>query len=119
MLRLVAVLAVGAVGNASAQLAVTQPTEKLLVLPLPVSAAADSATSIAVTDAVRERLSSLARYKVLLVTKSKMCEALAASGFPCDGRMDARQAEQLARFLDRKSWTLGALSHNSSTLTAQ
>jgi hypothetical protein len=64
-------------------------------------------------------LSSLARYKVLLVTKSKMCEALAASGFPCDGLMDARQAEQLARFLSVNSWTLGTLSHNSSTLTAQ
>src|SRR5260370_21368592 len=48
-----------------------------------------------------------------------MCEALAASGFPCDGLMDARQAEQLARFLSVNSWTLGALSHNSSTLTAQ
>ncbi|HYS21544.1 MAG TPA: hypothetical protein VEO73_10695 [Gemmatimonadales bacterium] len=119
MLRLVAVLAVCAVASAPAQLAVTQPTEKLLVLPLMVSSAADSATSIAVTDAARERLNSLARYKVLLVSKSKMCEALAASGFPCDGLMDARQAEQLARFLSVNSWTLGALSHNSSTLTAQ
>src|SRR5712692_9047465 len=117
-MRLVAVLAVGAAGSASAQLAVTQPTEKLLVLPLTVSAAADSAASIAVTDAVRERLSSLARYKVLLVTKSKMCEALAASGFPCDGLMDARQAEQLARFLGVNSWTQGALTHNSNLLTA-
>ncbi len=118
MLRLVAVLAVGAAGSASAQLAVTQPTEKLLVLPLTVSTAADSATSVAVTDAVRERLNSLARYKVLLVTKSKMCEALAASGFPCDGLMDARQAEQLARFLGVNSWTQGTLSHGSSALTA-
>src|SRR5256712_8178215 len=118
MLRLVAVLAVGAAASASAQLAVTQPTEKLLVLPLAVSAAADSAMSIAVTDAVRDRLGSLARYKVLLVTKSKMCEALAASGFPCDGLMDVRQAEQLARFLGVHSWTLGTLSHNSSLLTA-
>ncbi len=119
MLRLVAVLAVCAVASAPAQLAVTQPTEKLLVLPLMVSSAADSATSIAVMDAARERLNSLARYKVLVVSKSKMCEALAASGFPCDGLMDARQAEQLARFLSVNSWTLGALSHNSSTLTAQ
>src|SRR2546425_501169 len=118
MLRLVAVLAVGAVGSASAQLAVTEPTEKLLVLPLAVSSAADSATSIAVTDAARERLNSLARYKVMLVSKSKMCEALAASGFPCDGLMDARQAEQLARFLSVNSWTMGTLSHNSSLLTA-
>jgi tetratricopeptide (TPR) repeat protein len=119
MLRLVAVLAVGAAASAPAQLAVTQPTEKLLVLPLMVSSSADSATSIAVMDAARERLSSLARYKVLLVSKSKMCEALAASGFPCDGLMDTRQAEQLARFLSVNSWTLGTLSHNSSTLTAQ
>src|SRR2546425_6617732 len=118
MLRLVAVLAVGAVGSASAELAATQPTEKLLVLPLAVSSAADSATSIAVTDAARERLNSLARYKVMLVSKSKMCEALAASGFPCDGLMDARQAEQLARFLSVNSWTMGTLSHNSSLLTA-
>jgi tetratricopeptide (TPR) repeat protein len=119
MLRLVAVLAVGAAASAPAQLAVTQPTEKLLVLPLMVSSPADSVVSIAVMDAARERLGSLARYKVLLVTKSKMCEALAASGFPCDGLMDARQAEQLARFLSVNSWTLGTLSHNSSTLTAQ
>ena len=36
-LRLVIVLALGAVTTASAQLAITQPTEKLLVLAIPVA----------------------------------------------------------------------------------
>jgi tetratricopeptide (TPR) repeat protein len=118
MLRLVAVLAIGAAGTAPAQLAVSQPTEKLLIPPLSVSAAADSATSIAVTDAARERLGSLARYKVLLVNKAKMCEALEKSGFQCDGMMETRQAVQLANFLGVPSYTLGSLGHTASGLSA-
>ena len=80
-LCLVVALMAGAAGTASAQLAVTQPTEKLLVLPF-VAAAADSAMSIVVTDAVRDRIAQVAKYKVVVVTKAKLCEALTASGFP-------------------------------------
>ncbi|HMA39134.1 MAG TPA: hypothetical protein VKP10_03595, partial [Gemmatimonadales bacterium] len=60
--RVFAVLTLGAAVGAQAQLAVQQPTEKLLVLPLPV-APSDSATSIATMDAARARLVQLARYK--------------------------------------------------------
>jgi len=119
MLRLVAVLAVGAVGAAPAQLAVNQPTEKLLVLPLVWSTAADSAAAIGITDAARERLGQLARYKVLLIPKNKLCEALGASGFPCDGLMEPRQAEQLARFLTVPSYTLGTLGHSTASYAAR
>jgi Tfp pilus assembly protein PilF len=119
MLRLVAVLAVGAVGAAPAQLAVNQPTEKLLLLPLVWSTAADSAAAIGISDAARERLGQLARYKVLLVPKAKICEALKASGFPCDGLMEPRQADQLARFLSVPSYTQGTLGHSTASYAAR
>ena len=114
---LVAALMAGVAGTTAAQLAVQQPTEKLLVLPFMV-ASADSATSIALSDAVRERIGQLAKYKVLVITKAKLCEALQASGFPCDGLLDDQQAKQLARFLNVQAYVTGTLAHNGSTVVA-
>ena len=114
---LVVALMAGIAGAAPAQLAIQQPTEKLLVLPL-TAASADSATSIALSDAVRERIASLAKYKVLVITKAKLCEALTASGFPCDGLLDEQQARQLARFLQVQAYVTGSLTRSGSTLTA-
>ena len=118
-LRLVIVLALGAVTTASAQLAITQPTEKLLVLAIPVAAPADSAASVQAMDLARERLIALARYKVLTVPKPKICEALGASGFPCDILMAEQQASQLARSLSVNAYTTGLLSRNSASYTAR
>jgi len=56
-----------------------QPTEKLLVLPLVVKTPADSAFSIAVMDVAREKLGSMAKYKIQVIPKAKLCEALKAS----------------------------------------
>jgi tetratricopeptide (TPR) repeat protein len=117
-LRWVTVLTLGAVTSAPAQLAITQPTEKLLILPLAVTTPADSATSIAVMDIARDRLIALARYKVLTVPKNKICEALTQSGFQCDILLSEQQAAQLARSLSINSFTVGSLSH-SATLTAK
>ena len=114
---LVVALMAGIAGTAPAQLAIQQPTEKLLVLPLTASSA-DSATSIALSDAIRERIAALAKYKVLVITKAKLCEALTASGFPCDGLLDDQQARQLARFLQVQAYVTGSLTRNGSTLTA-
>ncbi len=114
---LVVALMAGAAGTSAAQLAVQQPTEKLLVLPFMV-ASADSATSIVLSDAVRERIGQVAKYKVLVITKAKLCEALQASGFPCDGLLDDQQAKQLARFLNVHAYVTGTLAHNGSTLVA-
>ncbi|MBI1967106.1 MAG: hypothetical protein HYS40_03870 [Gemmatimonadetes bacterium] len=104
---------------ARAQLAVTQPTERLLLLPLGVTTPADSAASVQVMDAVRERLATLARYKALIISKAKLCEALQASGFPCDGLLDEQQAQQLARFLTAHAYTTGALAKSGTTWTAR
>jgi hypothetical protein len=104
-------------GAASAQLAVQQPTEKLLVLPLNVKSAADSATSIATTDAARARLEQIAKYKVLVIPKAKYCDALKASDFSCDVLLDETQALLLARFLNVNAYTTGTLDH-SGGLTA-
>ena len=116
-LGLVVALMAGAAGTASAQLAVQQPTEKLLVLPF-AAATADSATSIALSDAVRDRISQLAKYKVVVITKAKLCEALTASGFPCDGLLDEQQARQLARFLSVQVYLTGSLTRSGAALTA-
>ncbi|HTR78045.1 MAG TPA: tetratricopeptide repeat protein, partial [Gemmatimonadaceae bacterium] len=104
---------------AHAQLAIQQPTTKLLVLPLSVSTAGDSATSVAVMDGARDRLTALARYKVIVVPKAKLCDALKASGFPCDVLLDDAQAKLLARLLNVNAYTTGLLARPSATLGAR
>ena len=123
--RLVAVLALGAASVASAQLAITQPTEKLLLLPLPGIAAGDSAASIAVMDLARDRVQQLARYKVQNIPKSKICEAYQSFGFSCDpspsGAMyivDQSQAGQFAKSVGVNSYDVGSFSHTGSLYTA-
>jgi tetratricopeptide (TPR) repeat protein len=105
-------------GMARAQLAITQPTTRLLVLPLTVGTA-DSATSIAVMDATRDRLAVLARYKVIVIPKAKLCEALQASGFPCDLLLPDAQARLLARLLSAHAYTTGTLAHSGAALVAR
>jgi tetratricopeptide (TPR) repeat protein len=118
-LGVVVALLAGAMETSAAQLtAPQQPAEKVLVLPF-MAPAGDSALSIAVSDAVRERLGQLAKYKVTVVTKAKLCEALQASGFPCDGLLDDQQAVQLARFLQVQAYVTGSLARNGTTLAAQ
>ena len=116
--RLVALLAFAGVATAPAQLAVTQPNQKLLLLPLAVHAAGDSVTSIQVMDAARDRLIALARYKVLVVPKSKLCEALTASGYPCDVLMQDGEAGQLARFLQVNAYNTGWLQRSGAKVSA-
>jgi tetratricopeptide (TPR) repeat protein len=117
VLRLVGGLVVVMAGAASAQLAVQQPTEKLLLLPLNVKSVADSAASIATIDAARTRLEQIAKYKVLVIPKTKYCDALKASDFACDVLLDETQALLLARFLNVNAYTTGTLDH-SGALTA-
>jgi len=114
----VALLVVAGVATAPAQLAVAAPSQKLLLLPLTVRAAADSLTSIQVMDAARDRLTALARYKVLVVPKSKLCEALGASGYPCDVLMQDGEASQLARFLQVNAYNTGWLQRSGAKVNA-
>jgi tetratricopeptide (TPR) repeat protein len=122
--RLVAVLALGATSVVSAQLAITQPTEKLLLLPLPGISAGDSAASIAVMDLARDRVQQLARYKVQSIPKSKICEALLSFGFQCDAQqagamyiLDPSQAAQFAKSVSVNSYDVGSFSHTGSQYT--
>ena len=94
-----------------------QPTVRLLILPFQASAA-DSATSIALSDAVRDRVNALVKSKVMVVPKPKLCEALQQSGFPCNGLLDDQQAKQLARFLQVHSYTTGSFGKSGTTLNA-
>jgi tetratricopeptide (TPR) repeat protein len=103
---------------AQAQLAAQPPSEKLLVLPLSVKTPADSAVSIAVMDVARDKLGQLARYKVLVVPKPKLCEALKASDYSCDVLLDESQARQLAQFLGVNAYTTGTFERSGSTLVA-
>lgn len=106
-----------ATGTASAQLSAHQPTEKLLVLPFS-AAPADSAAGIALSDGLRERLANSAKRWVVVIPKAKLCEALKASGFPCDGMLDDQQAAQLARFLQVDAYVTGTFQRDGSTLKA-
>jgi tetratricopeptide (TPR) repeat protein len=117
--RVLAVLTFGAAVGAHAQVANTQPAEKLLLLPLWAATPRDSAASIATMDVARARLVQLARYKALVIPKAKICEALTQSGFPCDGMMSAVQAGQLARALGINSYTTGEMQHAGSQLVAK
>jgi tetratricopeptide (TPR) repeat protein len=119
VLRVLAVLTAGAAGSLAAQLAAPQPTEKLLILPMSITTPADSAASIATTDAARARLIALARYKVNVTPKQKICEVLAQSGFGCDVLITAQQAEQLAKALGINSWTSGLLTHSGNLYVAR
>ena len=116
---LVAVLAAGSAASAVSQIAPQQPTEKLLIVPLPVAGGADSLTSLRVTDLTRERIDRIARYRVQVIPKAKICEAMSASGFPCDVLMDQQQARQLARFLDADAYVTGVLSREGGSLLAR
>ncbi|HEU5260914.1 MAG TPA: tetratricopeptide repeat protein [Gemmatimonadales bacterium] len=118
ILGLVAGCVLAAAAGAPAQLAIQQPTHKLLVLPLAVKNPADSAVSVAVMDAARARLAQLAKYKVLVIPKTKLCEALKASDFPCDVLLDDSQAQLLARFLNVNAYTTGTLERSGGTLRA-
>ena len=119
VLRILAVLTAGAAGGLAAQLAAPQPTEKLLVLTLSVTNPADSAASIATTDAARARIISLARYKVNIIAKTKLCEVLQQSGFGCDVLITPQQAEQLAKALGINSYTGGVLTHTGNLYIAK
>jgi tetratricopeptide (TPR) repeat protein len=103
---------------ARAQIASQQPSIKVVVLPLVVKAPADSALSIAVMDVGREKLGGMARYKVQVIPKPKLCEALKASDYPCDVLLDETQANQLARFLNVNAYTTGTLERNGNTISA-
>ncbi|HYT04386.1 MAG TPA: tetratricopeptide repeat protein [Gemmatimonadales bacterium] len=117
ILRLVAG-AMLAAAAAPAQLATPQPTIRLLVLPLTPQTPADSAASIAVMDVARDKLGQLARYKVTVIPKPKLCEALKASDFACDVLLDEAQAQLLARFLSVNAYATGTFERSGGKLTA-
>ena len=118
-LQVTLVLSVGvALATPAQQLAAPQqPSERLLILPFQASSA-DSAASIALSDAVRDRVNALVKNKVSVVPKAKLCEALAQSGFPCNGLLDDQQARQLARFLQVHAYVTGTFAKSGSTFTA-
>ena len=101
---------------APAQQGYQPPSIKLLVLPLMAKTPTDSAMSVAVMDAAREKLGSMARSKVQVIPKPKLCEALKASDYPCDVLLDETQANQLARFLTVNAYTTGTLERSNGML---
>ena len=107
------------VPRAPAQLAIQIPTTRLLILPLGVSAPADSATSVGTMNVAREKLATIAKYKVVVITKRQLCEALSASGFPCDVLLDDAQSRLLGRLLNAQAYTTGVLEHRGASLTAR
>ena len=118
-LQFAVALTIGVATTAPAQqlAAPQQPSVRLLILPF-LASSADSAMSIAVADAARERITALVKSKVLVVPKPKLCEALQQSGFPCNGLLDDQQARQLARFLQVHSYVTGTFVKNGANLTA-
>src|SRR2546421_11018087 len=83
-----------------------------------VKSPTDSAFSVAVMDVAREKLGQMARYKVQVIAKPKLCEALKASDYTCDVLLDETQANQLGRFLSVNAYTTGTLERSGGTVTA-
>jgi len=117
LLLLVVAVWCGAVAVARAQ-GETEPSVRLLLLPLEVKAESDSATSVAVMDAARERLSGLVHGRAFVVPKAKLCDALRASAFACDVLLDRTQAGLLAKFLNVQAYSTGQLETGPGTLVA-
>src|SRR2546430_15498869 len=82
-----------------------------------VKSPTDSAFSIAVMDVAREKLGQMARYKIQVIPKPKLCEALKASDYTCDVLLDETQANQLGRFLSVNAYTTGTLERSGGTIT--
>jgi tetratricopeptide (TPR) repeat protein len=97
----------------AAQLQRRGPAERILVLPLTVAQAADSTFSVEFTDLVRERLASVARFRIAVIPKAQISEALQASGFPPNAILDLSTAQQLARFLSANALSVGEVSHEN------
>lgn len=118
--RLIAVLTMSGAGVAAAQLPVPQsrPLERLLILNVPAEPASDSLAAVAVIDAARERLIQLARYKVNVIPRVKICEALTQSGFPCTALLTDQQASQLSKALGVNSYNIGHVSRSGGRLGA-
>lgn len=118
LVRAVVLLTLAGAAPAAAQLAISQPTERLLLMPFPVVAPGDSAASIAMMDAARQRLGQIARYDVIVVPKDKICTALQASGYPCDALFDAQQVGQLASAMNVTSYNVGSFGRGGSGYAA-
>src|SRR2546422_7914594 len=58
----------------------------------------------------------MARYKVQVIPKPKLCEALKASDYACDVLLDETQANQLGRFLSVNAYTTGTLERSGGTI---
>jgi len=100
---LLAVLALASAAPAAGQLArprVAPPdAPKLLVFPFERDNA-DSALSLVVADAIRDRLRANHLAKFNTITRTIMNENLVQSGFPVDVPLDPAVERQLARFLN-------------------
>jgi len=101
--------------DAQAQRRPQQNLDRVLIMPpLPNNRAQDSAFALTFADELRDRLAGRTRNQVQIVQTDQYCEALEASGFPCDILLDNNSAEQLARFLNADAFIVGELTRNST-----
>src|SRR5262245_49584975 len=94
---------------AGAQLAVQTANVSFLVLPPVPATAKDSAYAIQLGDAIRKKVDGKLRLKLRVITKEKIAEALASSGFAPDAILDDNGATQLARFMNVDGYMWGNL----------
>ncbi len=87
--------------------------KKLLILPPLPGDGVDSAYVRQLADAIRDRMDSKLRFKMRVVPKSKISEALQASGFEPDAILDDGGVAQLAEFLQADAYAVGRARKNS------
>ncbi len=115
---LVAGLALGA-GPAAAQLArprtVAPDAPKLLVVPF-VRDAGDSAISLVLADAVRERMRTVHLDKFNTLTRANLNTVLTESGFPVDVPLDASTVRNVVRFMNARFVIEGSMIRRGDSI---
>ena len=113
-------LTAGIVGPVSAQIPLRQGTvnnaPRLLVANPSIERASDSATSVAVGDAMRQRMVRVASDRFTIVTRKEMGDALSQFGFPRDAILTAVVNRSLANSLQARSMVTSSLGREGNHL---
>lgn len=99
---------------AAGQLAVNRSSERVLFLVPQPQGGLDTAYAVELAEQVRRRLSTQMRHKLVVITDDQICQALTASGYPCDAILTAADADRLAGFLQADAYLFGRVWEQQS-----
>ncbi|MGD2134800.1 MAG: tetratricopeptide repeat protein, partial [Gemmatimonadales bacterium] len=101
-------------GPAWGQLAVSRSSERVLFLAPRPQSDVDTSYVVELAERVRRRMSTELRHKLVVIDDDQICQALEASGYPCDAILNAGDADRLARFLQADAYAFGSVWEEQS-----